>query len=79
MILLIPSFLDECGFNDGDAIAKEIRKGTVKTEDLDKVNTFMSIDNTVIGLNEFVSDFIKKNSAWNNKNITYRRVWSKRY
>ena len=53
-------FLDECGFNDGDAIAKEIRKGTVKTEDLDKVNTFMSIDNTVIGLNEFVSDFIKK-------------------
>lgn len=53
-------FLDECGFNDGDAIAKEIRKGTVKTEDLDKVNTFMSIDNTVISLNEFVSDFIKK-------------------
>ena len=53
-------FLDECGFSDGDSIAKEIVKGNIKTEDLDKVDTFMSIDNKVIGLNEFVSDFIKK-------------------
>ncbi|WP_299524783.1 molybdopterin-guanine dinucleotide biosynthesis protein B [uncultured Methanobrevibacter sp.] len=53
-------FLDECGFSDGDSIAKEIIKGNIKTNDLDKVDTFMSIDNKVIGLNEFVSDFIKK-------------------
>lgn len=53
-------FLNECGFNDGDSIAKEIIKGNIKTQDLDKVNTFMSIDNKVIGLNEFVSDFINK-------------------
>ena len=53
-------FLDECGFSDGDSIAKEIIKGNIKTEDLDKVNSFMSIDNKVIGLNEFVSDFIKQ-------------------
>ena len=53
-------FLDECGFSDGDSIAKEIIKGNIKTEDLDKVDSFMSIDNKVIGLNEFVSDFIKQ-------------------
>ena len=53
-------FLDECGFSDGDSIAKEIVKGNIKTDDLDKVNSFMSIDNKVIGLNEFVSDFIKQ-------------------
>lgn len=53
-------FLDECGFSDGDAIAREIIKGNINTEDLDKVNSFMSIDNKVIGLNEFVSDFIKQ-------------------
>lgn len=53
-------FLDECGFSDGDSIAKEIIKGNIKTDELDKVNSFMSIDNKVIGLNEFVSDFIKQ-------------------
>ena len=53
-------FLNECGFCDGDSIAKEIVKGNIKTDDLDKVNSFMSIDNKVIGLNEFVSDFIKQ-------------------
>ena len=53
-------FLDECGFSDGDSIAKEIIKGNIKTEDLDKVDSFMSIDNKIIGLNEFVSDFIKQ-------------------
>ena len=53
-------FLDECGFSDGDSIAREIIKGNIKTEDLDKVDSFMSIDNKVIGLNEFVSDFIKQ-------------------
>lgn len=53
-------FLDNCGFNDGEAIAKEIIKGNISTEELDKVDVALAIDNKVIGLNEFVADYIKQ-------------------
>lgn len=53
-------FLDTCNFSDGESIAKEIIKGNIQNNDLDKIDVNLSIDNTVIGLNEFVSNFIKK-------------------
>lgn len=53
-------FANNCGFNDGEAIAKEIREGNLKTEDLDDVTSYLSIDNKVIGLNRFISDYFKQ-------------------
>ena len=53
-------FANNCGFNNGEAIAKEIRKGKLSVEDLDKVHSYLSIDNKVVGLNRFVSDYLKK-------------------
>ena len=53
-------FANNCGFNNGEAIAKEIREGNLKVEDLDNVHSYLSIDNKVVGLNRFVSDYLKK-------------------
>ena len=53
-------FANNCGFNNGETIAKEIREGNLKVEDLDKVHSYLSIDNKVVGLNRFVSDYLKK-------------------
>lgn len=49
-----------CGFNNGETIAKEIRKGNIKTETLDPISSYLSINNNIIGLNRFVSDYIKQ-------------------
>lgn len=53
-------FANNCGFNNGEAIAKEIREGNLKVEDLDDVHSYLSIDNHVVGLNRFVSDYLKQ-------------------
>jgi molybdopterin-guanine dinucleotide biosynthesis protein B len=52
-------FANNCGFNDGEAIAKEIREGKLTVDDLDDVKSYMSIDGHVVGLNRFVSDYLK--------------------
>ena len=53
-------FANNCGYNDGEAIAAEIRNGTLNVEDLDDVQAYISIDEKVVGLNRFVSDYIKQ-------------------
>lgn len=53
-------FANNCGFNDGEAIAKEIREGNLSVEDLDSVESYLSIDGHVVGLNRFVSDYLKQ-------------------
>ncbi|MBQ9026631.1 MAG: molybdopterin-guanine dinucleotide biosynthesis protein B [Methanobrevibacter sp.] len=53
-------FKKNCGYNDGESIAQEIREGNIKTEDLDDVTSYLSIDGKVIGLNRFVSDYIRQ-------------------
>ena len=53
-------FANNCGFNDGEAIAAEIRKGNLKVEDIDEVHSYLSIDGKVVGLNHFVSDYLKQ-------------------
>ena len=53
-------FANNCGFNNGEAIAAEIREGNLSVENLDKVQSYMSIDGHVIGLNRFVSDYLKQ-------------------
>lgn len=53
-------FANNCGFNNGETIAREIRDGNLTTNDLDKTHSYMSIDGHVVGLNRFVSDYIKK-------------------
>lgn len=54
-------FANNCGFNNGEAIAAEIRNGNLSTDDLDNVQSYLSIDGKVVGLNRFVSDYIKQN------------------
>ena len=54
-------FANNCGYNDGEAIAKEIREGNLTVEELDNVQAYLSIDDKVVGLNRFVSDYLKQN------------------
>lgn len=53
-------FANNCGFNNGENIAKEIRNGNLTVNDLDDVHSYLSIDGHVVGLNRFVSDFLKQ-------------------
>ncbi len=53
-------FANNCGFNNGETIAKEIREGKLTVDDLDYVQSYLSIDGKVVGLNRFVSDYLKK-------------------
>ena len=54
-------FANNCGFNNGEAIAGEIRAGNLSVDDLDNVHSYLSIDGKVVGLNRFVSDYLKQN------------------
>ena len=54
-------FANNCGYNDGEAIAADIREGNLTVEELDSVHSYMSIDDKVVGLNRFVSDYLKQN------------------
>ena len=53
-------FANNCGFNNGETIASEIRNGNLAVDDLDDVHSYLSIDGHVVGLNRFVSDFLKQ-------------------
>lgn len=53
-------FANNCGFNNGEAIAGEIRQGNLTVEDLDSVHCYLSVDGKVVGLNRFVSDYLKQ-------------------
>ena len=53
-------FANNCGFNSSENIASQIRNGNLKTEELDKVSCYLSVDENVVGLNRFVSDYIKQ-------------------
>ncbi len=53
-------FANNCGFNNGEVIASEIRKGNLSVDDLDNVKSYLSIDGKVVGLNRFVSDYLKE-------------------
>jgi len=53
-------FANNCGFNNGETIAREIRKGNLSVDDLDKTHSYLSIDGKVVGLNRFVSDYLRQ-------------------
>ena len=52
-------FANNCGFNNGEAIAHEIREGNLSTDELDTAHAYLSVDGKVVGLNRFVSDYLK--------------------
>ena len=54
-------FANNCGYNNSKTITEKIRKGELKTTQLDKTHSYLSIDGKVIGLNRFVSKYIKEN------------------
>ena len=54
-------FANNCGYNDGEIIAKEIRNGNLTVEELDMTHSYLSVDGKVVGLNRFVSDYLKQN------------------
>ena len=53
-------FANNCGYNDGEAIACDIRNGDITVDNLDGVHSYLSIDGKVVGLNRFVSDYLKQ-------------------
>lgn len=53
-------FAKNCGFNAGENIAQEIRDGNISVDDLDDIKSYLSIDGHVVGLNRFVSDYLKQ-------------------
>ena len=53
-------FANNCGYNNGETIAKEIREGNLTVKELDNVHSYLSIDDKVVGLNRFVSDYLKQ-------------------
>ena len=53
-------FINNCGYTDGDSIAKAIIDGQIKNNEVDDVDVSLSIDNKVVGLNKFVNKFIKE-------------------
>ena len=53
-------YANTCGYNDGEVIASKIREGELKTSDLDKTHSYLSIDGKVVGLNNFVSNYLKQ-------------------
>ena len=53
-------FANNCGYNNSANISSDIRNGTLKTSDLDKTHSYLSIDGKVVGLNRFVSDYLKQ-------------------
>ena len=53
-------FANNCGYNDGEAIACDIRNGNITVDNLDEVHSYLSIDGKVVGLNRFVSDYLKQ-------------------
>ena len=54
-------FANNCGYNDGEVIASKIRNGDLTVDELDKTHSYLSIDGKVVGLNRFVSDYLKQN------------------
>lgn len=54
-------FANNCGFNNGEAIAAEIRNGNLSVDELDNIHSYLSIDGKVVGLNRFVSDYLRQN------------------
>lgn len=53
-------FANNCGYNNGETIAEEIRNANLTVEELDDVQAYLSIDEKVVGLNRFVSDYLKQ-------------------
>ena len=53
-------FANNCGYNDSEAIACDIRNGNITVDNLDGVHSYLSIDGKVVGLNRFVSDYLKQ-------------------
>ena len=54
-------FANNCGFNNGEAISKEIREGNLTVDELDETHSYLSVDGKVVGLNRFVSHYLKEN------------------
>ena len=54
-------FANNCGYNNGEAIAKDLRQGNLSTPQLDKTHSYLSVDGKVVGLNRFVSAYLKEN------------------
>ena len=53
-------FANNCWYYDGEAIACDIRNGNITVDNLDGVHSYLSIDGKVVGLNRFVSDYLKQ-------------------
>ena len=53
-------YANNCGYNNGEEIAKDIRNGKITNDKLDKTHSYLSIDGKIVGLNKFVSNYLKQ-------------------
>lgn len=53
-------YYNNCGYTNGELISQEILNGKLNNQELDKVNSLLSVNEKIIGINKFVSDFIEK-------------------
>ncbi len=52
-------YTKECGYFDGESVAKGIINGEVEYDESNQAEVSLSVDGTVIGVNDFVDKFLK--------------------
>ena len=55
-------FANSCGYSDGEKISEDIRNGKITVDDLDKTHSYLSVNGKIVGLNRFVSDYLKQST-----------------
>lgn len=53
-------YADNCGFNNPKEISTNIINGKITAEEIDQIDTYLSINDKVIGLNKFVNNYLKE-------------------
>lgn len=53
-------YTDGCGYNNGDSIARDVINGEIDIQELNSIDVTLSVDGKVVGVNKFVSNFIKQ-------------------
>ncbi|KZX13422.1 molybdopterin-guanine dinucleotide biosynthesis protein B [Methanobrevibacter curvatus] len=71
-------YTNQCGYNDGEDIAKAIVNEKIEYDDKD-TDVYLSIDENVIGLNLFVNNFIKHGIIGMLKSLKLKKFGVKKF
>ena len=56
-------YADNCGFNNPKEISKNIIDGNLTAEGIDQIDTYLSVNDKVIGLNKFVNNYLRETTV----------------